>query len=226
MGPEMIAKLGSEEVARYLLYWDDVARDANIVQNLTTDDLLYQTEKVKSLIDAEGVSFETFWDRANRNYRLWKKIKPRKCGNDYFVIKCFRTNSLDKTPYCKDDLPYSLVSASENLDIWSYGSLMFEIFTGETLFHSNKEGIIINNVDFNILHNLTESSCIESRLKSVEDPLARDLLRSILNSPLLERKSSMQSILEHPFFNVQVDPNVYNIIDKILLQEQNNDREK
>ncbi|KAF0704611.1 hypothetical protein As57867_007285, partial [Aphanomyces stellatus] len=55
------------------------------------------------------------------NHDLWQKVKPK--GS--FVVKSFRHE--------KNKLPYALVKAHPSLDVWAFGALMYQMYSGEEL---------------------------------------------------------------------------------------------
>lgn len=60
---------------------------------------------------------------------------------------------------------------------------MFEIITGESLFHNNKAKNIVNDGDFERLYAWTMTDHITSRrLCEIDNPLGRHLLKSLLTS--------------------------------------------
>ena len=63
------------------------------------------------------------------------------------------------------------------LDIWFFGTLIFELITGEMLLHSNKSRNIVNDIDIERLFSWTMADHAASRrLSDIDSPLGRHLL--------------------------------------------------
>ena len=168
-------------------------------------------------IDHSGVQkYNEYWSQVTQKFTdiVDGNIKPRKVGNDYFVIKCFSSG------FKYEDLPYPPLLANESLSAWIFGCLIFEQLTDATLFHCNKLGEILINDDYKMLHNWNiEDSFSEKRIELVYDPLARDLLRNLLQSNVSKRQSNMDSILKHPFFGNESDEETQTFCSHIELKE-------
>jgi len=217
--PEMITKLDAEGVEKYTLYWSRVSNDFNIANELTPEQVK-ESDNLKTYLEEEGCSFEDFWTRVQNNAVLWKRIQPRQVGGYYYVVKCFRAG-VDGGVHNAEELPYDLVPTSTNLDIWFFGSLMFELITGESLLHSNKSKNIVNDSDFERLFNWSMTDHTASRrLSDINNPLGRDLLRSLLTSPNTQRQRNMETILKHPFFFEDEDNTVPKMCSEIIQEEK------
>ena len=68
-----------------------------------------------------------------------EKVAPKvdKEGTSY-VVKTFVAVE-DNQPKNSGDLPYTLVKASEAIDYWSLGALLFQLVAGEPLVPSNRD---------------------------------------------------------------------------------------
>jgi len=217
--PEMITKLDSEGVEKYTSYWSRVSNDFNIANELTPEQVK-ESDKLKTYLEEEGCTFEDFWTRVENNAALWKRIQPRQVGGYYYVVKCFRAG-VDGGVHHVEELPYDLVPNSTSLDIWFFGSVMFELITGESLFHSNKAGNIVNDSDFERLFNWTMADHTASRrFSDINDPLGRHLLRSLLTSPNTLRQRNMETVLKHQFFLEDENEAVTKFSRDIVLEEK------
>jgi len=216
--PEMIAKLDTAGVEKYLMYWNREFNDFHI-GNEHTSESVRQSGKVKAFLEKEGCSFEEFWSRIQRNAAIWKRIQPRQVGDHYYVAKCYRSgkNGGVEAP---DQLPYELVPFSKSLDIWYFGSLIFELITEESLMHSNKTRNMVNDSDVERLFSWSMAHYpVSRRLNDIADPLARDLLRSLLNTAS-HRQQNMETILQHPFFCNTKDDVVAEVSKEIIQEEK------
>jgi len=217
--PEMITKLDAEGVEKYIAYWSRVSNDFNIANELTPEEVK-ESEKLKNYLEDEGCTFEDFWIRVQNNAALWKRIQPRQVGGYYYVVKCFRADE-NGSPHTPDELPYDLIPISKSLDIWFFGTLMFELVTGESLLHSNKARNIVNDTDFERLFNWTMTDYTSSRrLSDIDNPLGRDLLRTLLTSPFMQRQRNMETILHHPFFSDEEGEAQKKVCKEIVQEEK------
>lgn len=217
--PEMITKLDAEGAEKYIAYWSRVSNDFNIANELTPEQVK-ESDKLKTYLEEEGCSFENFWSRVQNNAALWKRIQPRHIGGYYYVVKCFRAGA-DGGVHRQEELPYDLVPISTDLDIWFFGSLMFEIITGESLLHSNKSKNIVNDSDFERLFSWTMTDHMASRrLCEINNPLGRHLLRSLLTSLSTHRQRNMETVLKHKFFCNDEDEAVVKLSREIVLEEK------
>ena len=199
--PEMITKLNNEGIIKYKAYWRHVIDDFFIASEYSKEELIEST-KFQSNSKQQNCSIEEFSDRVHRNWNVWMKIRPRLVGDEYFVIKCFRYDSAGIV-HNPEDLPYQLVEWNDEIEVWRYASFFFEQATGETLFHSDKNKVLINDEDFKNLFkwSMTNPSSA-NRVNSITDPFARDFLRVTLTTP---RSSTMETVLQHNFFSDELD---------------------
>ena len=79
--------------------------------------------------DAEKL--RRYW--ASENDELKKKVEVKTDYNSgkRYAVKTFRLE--EGLPIINDDLPYSLVKASDKIDAWSLGVLAFHMLTEEPL---------------------------------------------------------------------------------------------
>jgi len=158
-----------------------------------------ESDKLKTYLEKEGCSFENSWTRVQNIAALWKRIQPRHVGGYFYAVKCFRA-SVDGGVHLPEELPYDLVPISPSLDIWCFGSLMFELITGESLLRSNKSNNIVNDSDFEKLYNWSMADySFARRFNDINNPLGRNLLRTLLTSTA-HRSRNMKIILKHQFF--------------------------
>ena len=52
------------------------------------------------------------------------------------------------------------------------------------------------------------------------NPLARDLLRTLLNSPFLQKQRNMENILHHPYFSDQEGEELTKVCKEIVQEEK------
>lgn len=181
-------------------------------------------------------SFEEFkdaWDRIVFNADLWERVKPViHKDNSIYVIKAFN-DVVEKFP-CRCGfekglekirenimtdaqdlslLPYDLVPASEKIDVWMFGLLIYQICSGKCLFPCDDIG---NLCDSSALHQLEcwDKKAAEKVITAnVEDPLAQHLLLLML-VPEEDRIQNMNAVLSHPFFGSASSVEAQYILEK------------
>ncbi|KAF0716743.1 Aste57867_2689 [Aphanomyces stellatus] len=119
---------------------------------------------------------------------LWQKIKPK----NQFVVKTFRS--------ADDQLPYKSVKAHPSLDVWAFGALMYQMYSGEEL--------VSTDVNQDVLDDKIEQAAtwtqekLNTRLQNkVSNAIARELLEKLLVVDP-EDRISMDAVLDHSYFKV------------------------
>jgi serine/threonine protein kinase len=156
-------------------------------------------EMFATLTREQEEEFEEYWrEDVDSNSELWGKICPVKLRNGSAIV--VRTVHPDRAD--GSGLPYDLVNASDMVDIWSYGLLLYCAMnpTGNSLFSVNQDGDLVRTEEnFNAAANWTDDEISNAILHNIPDPLAADLLQKILRRNPAQR-SDVTSILAHPFF--------------------------
>ncbi|KAF0712818.1 Aste57867_4646 [Aphanomyces stellatus] len=131
--------------------------------------------------------FCEYWKNTeSSNPELWQKVRPR---NDY-VVKTFINPG--------DQLPYKLVEADPSLDVWAFGVLKYEMYSGEELVPTD------NNQDV-CDRNLEEAASWtqENLNKRIRSKISNALVCSLLENLLVvepKNRMSMSSVLDHVYF--------------------------
>lgn len=184
--------------------------------DMTVDDLPDQLSQSTSLIQ-----FFNSWERMKKNAKLWTKVRPQlsQGGRFAYIIKCFDDSGKN---FDHNLLPYDLISATERIDVWAFGILLFTMRSGRTLFHQTQEGNLANTWAFEQLYAWNEEIAREEIMSSIDDPLAQDLLIQLLATKS-ERLSCMDQVLEHPFFGPLSDVEAQKIMKKYSTEKDTNE---
>ncbi len=158
--------------------------------------------------------FEAYFHaEMTRSSKLWCRIKPEISEHQGFVVKTFATQceeerDLNNKSYiatnikCKDSLPYDTVLASESIDLWAFGVMLYTLLTGKSLFEVNHcSNDLANFRAFQDLSGWDDVKKEERLIKDVVDPNARDLLCTLLSRNPSCRGSFAATCI-HPFFDV------------------------
>jgi hypothetical protein len=94
----------------------------------------------------------------------------------------------------------STYPASYAIDMWSVGVLLYRLCTNTDLFHTDKEGSLIDNEDHEQLFILSEwaDDVKWKKLSRVENQLARNLLWRLLHKDPSRRPTAKEA-MQHPF---------------------------
>ena len=178
-------------------------------------------EMIANLTVGECECFEAYFKEVNNADTEWSaKIDPKVFGrNEFFVVKTFRSYDLEysekervsrgeykETQYIKHDhpvdkskLPYPLVKATEAIDIWSFGVILYTLDTGAPVFDVNRDDDLKTAEAMKELCEWNEDKK-KAKLKAVQDPLAYKLLMNILSRNPSDRYQSMQEPLNDEYF--------------------------
>jgi len=198
--PEMFVKLSEDDVKVYMKYWNTFAGDADIKVLLKSDDTRKSVaNKVNSFLGGDnGPKFSDLWARVTSNAELWDKIRPRKIGDSYYAIRAYHRSVTSGKPVHPEKLPYELRKTDARQDTWTLGLLLYEIMTGEVMFRTAKSGDIEEDSSFATLCEWDLSGQFEQeKLAKVCNPVARDLLRTLLSSSM---RYDMDDVRHHAFF--------------------------
>ena len=156
--------------------------------------------------------FYTYWENVKRfDYRNdileWReKIEPKISSKSgyYFCIKTFqyKYDELNQPIITDRPLPYGLVRASNSIDIWSFGVMLYHLHTGCSFVRADVSGDFESGDDMEFIYSWNETLCKEKLAKNVKDPKIMDLLSLILKHNPVERPTAYD-LLQHAFFDPQ-----------------------
>ncbi|KAF0712343.1 Aste57867_4862 [Aphanomyces stellatus] len=123
------------------------------------------------------------------NHDLWQKVKPK--GS--FVVKSFQHEN--------DKLPYDLVKAHPSLDVWAFGVLMYQMYSGEELVPTDINQDVIDD-KIEQAATWTQEKLTTRIHNKIRNGLVRDLLEKLLVIDP-EDRITMDGVLEHPYYKVE-----------------------
>jgi hypothetical protein len=92
------------------------------------------------------------------------------------------------------------VAAHPSQDLWALGCVLFHLFAGQSLFHSDDEDCFTDQASFRRVLGWAGSAAREERLSHIAQPVARYLVSQLLSADPALRPSA-QHVLAHPFFS-------------------------
>lgn len=164
-------------------------------------------------LSEEGVAkYEAYWkaEKDEKNSELWPKIAPRslvyKGVVKHYVVKCYDAdrNSPAKAHLpAHGTLPYIPVAASEAVDLWAFGLMLFTFLAGEPLLSTNRDDDLLSPADYRAVVSWTKRE-LDARLLPLLKKgyyTAVDLLSRLLHPNPIERNAQKLShLLEHDLF--------------------------
>ena len=96
-----------------------------------------------------------------------------------------------------------LIHASHTHDVWSFGVVLYQLFTGYLLFSADNNDNIDDD-DMKQLYEFTDEFK-QKRLMKINNLVMRNLISQMLNKDPSKRPS-MEKILKHPFVTNQSNP--------------------
>jgi serine/threonine protein kinase len=147
-----------------------------------------------------------------------EKIKPKAVTGSIttFAVKTFLTVQSKKEQFDENNnlvwrvcpepvetedlpLPYKLVDATAAIDIWSFGALLYELHTGETLFAVNRDHDLKDGANMKELCTWNDEKMM-SKLGKVSDRSAYSLLKKVLSADPTKRYKTMEELLKDGYF--------------------------
>lgn len=132
---------------------------------------------------------------------MWKKFKPAHHNHMCYCVRAFDSNTKDGTPRALHSLPYRPVLASAQLDMWSYGLILFALASGEMILPLSAGDNLVSERDVYTAARWTTAQLQERVDAVVADPLAADLILTLLQPDPRNRPGSMKQILDHVYFS-------------------------
>jgi serine/threonine protein kinase len=136
------------------------------------------------------------------------------CEDGKYVVKSWNNVSIGGIDIrVKEGHISELVPASYTHDVWSFGIVLYQLFTGCSFFHADNN----DNIDeeqMKELFNFTEEFK-QKKLSRITDLIARNLIAQMLSKDTTKRPT-MARIMKHPFITKQANPVRFTYIIHIL----------
>ena len=130
----------------------------------------------------------------------WKKVQPMVQNKDAtsYAVKTFLTTEAEGVIKDVDKLPYDLVLASQSIDLWSLGVMVYKFETGQDLFNIDQQ-----KDDLKKYEDMEKLACWDDKkmndaIQEVKDFKARDLLGKLLSKES-EKRGTITEALNHPY---------------------------
>jgi serine/threonine protein kinase len=136
---------------------------------------------------------------------LRRKVEPKKSGSGVYCVKAYYSGA---GPSLKD-LPYELVRATPQLDIWSFGVVLYMLCAREFPLSVSRDGDLVGPLDMKTVATWKQADIqllICQKFKS--DPVLADLLLKLLHPDPGKRLQSVCEVLLHPYFMLPINRHV------------------
>jgi hypothetical protein len=140
-------------------------------------------------------------------------------SGETYVVRCYfdhqQLSSTDEIAL--PSLPYETLPASESIDLWGLGQMLFTLCAGRPLFPvSSRDSQLLDYAD---ISNWSTEMAASLIYKHVTDSLAQDILLRIL-SPSEERETlTLDMVAGHPFFS-EDDPTASWVLQIVKKRKQ------
>ncbi|KAF0702798.1 Aste57867_7748 [Aphanomyces stellatus] len=137
----------------------------------------------------EAMAYCDHWESVQRtNPDLWHKVKPK----NGFVVKTF----LDENA----PLPYKLVRAAASVDVWAFGALMYQMYSGEELVSTDINQDVLDE-KIQQAATWTQDEVAARIQNKISQAVARDLISKLLVVDP-DNRLDMRHVLDHAYFKV------------------------
>jgi len=182
---------------------------------------------------ADTHNFETYFKNRKahgEHSAAWNKIKPKVSSTgDQFFIKTFSTayeerqdtggtGKLIQVEVIEEgSLPYDPIIATPAFDMWSFGTVLYTMCTGRTLFNTDVNGDLVDGDAMMELF-IWNDKIKKAKLDMVADPLAKELLDSLLEREP-ERRGDIDTALDQRFFKSDFLSDHYEVLVKQVVEK-------
>ncbi|VEU38587.1 unnamed protein product [Pseudo-nitzschia multistriata] len=157
--------------------------------------------------------FEAYYKHLDAKSLKWKGIKHQtpRATNDYYCLKTFDTEmkegnpdidtgKVDAVESVKEGLPYDPVVATEAIDLWSLGTILYFLCTKRSLFRVDTNDNLADGDAMEQLYYWNDETKMKRvNSKDIIDPGAKKILLKLLSREPGDR-GTLEELLNEPFF--------------------------
>ena len=118
-----------------------------------------------------------------------------------YAVKTFLTTAAEGVVKDVDKLPYDLVLASQSIDLWSLGVMVYKFETGQDLFNIDQQ-----KDDLKSYEDMEKLACWDDKKMSVSIQKVKEFntrrLLNILLSHDPKKRGTIEQALNHPYFTL------------------------
>lgn len=164
--------------------------------------------------------YDDYWNKYCTDKDLKQKVKPLAFKGFYYVVRTYLVEN-DKLVKI-EELPYSPIHASADIDVWALGVMMYQLCVGKPLLSTSRDDDLLSGKDASVVCTWKDTNAYDY-LKNVTDEVARDMLSKMLST---QNRASVEELLAHPFIKVgmsgngKVDREMQETLNKLINQQQ------
>eukprot|EP00978_Attheya_sp_CCMP212_P002885 scaffold5943_cov56-Attheya_sp.AAC.1 len=170
-------------------------------------------EMIARLDQKQWEKFHKYFHETTSHSEVWMKIAPKVTTSQSaaYSVKTFITREKMITqfghekkveePVSADSLPYELVEATQAIDIWAFGTIIFTLCTGLSLFEVSRDDDLSNGDAMEELCTWTDERKLKAKLDLVVNPSSRKLLSRLLSRD--NRYVDIYEVLQDDFFKLE-----------------------
>ena len=167
--------------------------------------------------EQEKDDFEAYFAaEKHQESELWRKVAPKPTSHGtWMVVKTFRTDENDR-PLDMEQLPYELVPASEAVDMWAVGAMLYCFGTKKSLVQLDKDEDITDGDSMCAIANWDDAT-LQRVLATVRDKAMRKMIGKLLDPDAARRGriDLKEELMSSAFFEL-----ISNSSSEKLLQNQ------
>jgi hypothetical protein len=163
-------------------------------------------EAFVKLSPVELKAYDKYWRTIEREFGtkvdkdVTEPMVDFETGESY-VVRCYFDFQGMTSPETIElpPLPYEALAASESVDIWGLGQMLFGLCAGRPLFPvSSRTGQLL---ELGGICNWSSEMAASLIYKYVADPLAQDILFQVLSPIEVRENVTLDKVMSHPFFS-------------------------
>lgn len=172
----------------------------------------YQSAVLEKSTPEEG----NFWNEV-----FYRKLLPQRCipssksGKKCYAVKSFCTENIAQP------LPYDLVAAMPTYDVWSFGTLAYQLFSnGTPLFTTNRSGDLASLQDLYDFDPEAKLCLLHREANEIK------FLKTLLAYDPQDRYRTMNKVLRDDYFKKKLPSRTLSMNEIMLQQKQKQSQEE